>query len=74
MTCARELTVDGTETAASSRRLPRGRSDEVRTDILQFIAANQVDAVDALITSEAERQLVNTIMNERQNLHDRFYL
>jgi len=54
--------------------LPRHADGAVRTDILQFIAANQVDGVDALITSESERRIVNQIMQERQNLRDRFFL
>jgi hypothetical protein len=54
--------------------LPRHADGVVRTDILQFIAANQVDGVDALITSESERRIVNQILEERQNLRDRFFL
>jgi len=54
--------------------LPRRADGVVRTDILQFIATNQVDGVDALITSETERRIVNQILQERQNLRDRFFL
>jgi len=43
-------------------------------DILQLIAANQVDAIDALITSDDERATVEQILNGRHNMRDRFVL
>ena len=54
--------------------LPRNADGHVRTDILQLIATNQVDSIDALITSEAERATVDCILNARQNMRDRFVL
>jgi hypothetical protein len=53
-------------------RLPRGRSDEVRTDILQLVAMNQIDLIDPLIASETEKEVVARIVAGRQNLRDRF--
>jgi len=46
----------------------------VRTDILQLVATNQVDSIDALITSDAERVTVERILNARHNMRDRFVL
>jgi hypothetical protein len=52
--------------------LPRDASGQVRTEILQLIAMNQVDLIDPLIASEKERAIVNRIVASRQNLRDRF--
>jgi hypothetical protein len=49
-------------------------SGRVRTDILQLIAMNQVENIDALLTSEAERAVVMPILNGRHNMRDRFVL
>ncbi len=54
--------------------LPRDPAGRVRTDILQLVAINQVDGIDPLITSEAERALVDRILNARHNMRDRFVL
>ncbi|HMA71844.1 MAG TPA: serine/threonine protein kinase [Xanthobacteraceae bacterium] len=54
--------------------LPRNAAGHVRTDILQLVATNQVDSIDALITSEAERTTVEHILNARHNMRDRFVL
>jgi hypothetical protein len=54
--------------------LPRNAAGHVRTDILQLIATNQVDSIDPLITSEAERATVERILNARRNMRDRFVL
>jgi hypothetical protein len=54
--------------------LPRTAAGRVRTDILQLIATNQVDSIDPLITSEAERATVDRILNARHNMRDRFVL
>jgi predicted Ser/Thr protein kinase len=56
------------------RALPRNVAGRVRTDILQLVATNQVDHIDALITSDAERATVEGILNDRHNLRDRFVL
>jgi acyl-coenzyme A synthetase/AMP-(fatty) acid ligase len=54
--------------------LPRNPAGHVRTDILQLVATNQVDSIDPLITSEAERATVERILNARHNMRDRFVL
>ena len=54
--------------------LPRNAAGHVRTDILQLVATNQVDSIDALITSDAERATVERILNARHNMRDRFVL
>ena len=54
--------------------LPRNAAGHVRTDILQLVAINQVDGIDALITSDAEREMVDRILNARHNTRDRFVL
>jgi hypothetical protein len=54
--------------------LPRNAAGHVRTDILQLVATNQVDSIDALITSETERATVERILNARHNMRDRFVL
>jgi hypothetical protein len=52
--------------------MPRNASGEVRSEILQLIAMNQVDLIEALIASERERSTVARIVAERRNLRDRF--
>jgi hypothetical protein len=54
--------------------LPRNAAGSIRTNILQLIATNQVDSIDPLITSEAERATVDRILNARRNMRDRFVL
>jgi hypothetical protein len=54
--------------------LPRSAAGSIRTDILQLIATNQVDSIDPLIASEAERVTVDRILNGRHNMRDRFVL
>jgi hypothetical protein len=53
-------------------RLPRTLTGEIRTDILQLVAMNQIDLIDPLIASDAEKQVVEQIVAGRQNLRDRF--
>ena len=52
--------------------LPRNGEGEVRSEILQLVAMNQVDLIDPLVKNEAERALVGRIVAERRNLRDRF--
>jgi hypothetical protein len=54
--------------------LPRDPSGQVRTDILRIVAMNQVELIEPLIRSQAERVMVGHIVAHRQNLHDRFVL
>jgi hypothetical protein len=55
-----------------AEELPRSASGEVRGEILQLVALNQVDLIDTLIASEAERTLVARLVANRRNLRDRF--
>jgi hypothetical protein len=52
--------------------LPRTAAGEVRSEILQLIAMNQVDLIEPLLAGEAERALVARIVSARRNLRDRF--
>ena len=52
--------------------LPRRASGEVRNEILQLIALNQVDEIEPLISSDHERDVVRRIVADRRNLRDRF--
>lgn len=52
--------------------LPRRPDAEVRNEILQLVASNQIELVDLLIASEQERALVDRILVDRRNLRDRF--
>jgi serine/threonine protein kinase len=54
--------------------LPRNAAGQVRTDVLQLIAMNQVENIDTLLTSDAERAIVTPILNGRHNMRDRFVL
>jgi hypothetical protein len=51
--------------------LPRKPSGEVRTEILQLVAANQIDLLDGLIQNDDERAAVARIVGDRRNLRDR---
>jgi predicted Ser/Thr protein kinase len=52
--------------------MPRSASGEVRSEILQLVAMNQVDLIDGLLAGERERALVARIVAGRRNLRDRF--
>jgi serine/threonine protein kinase len=52
--------------------LPRTAQGEIRTDILQLVAMNQIDLIDPLIANGTEKALVTQIIAGRQNLRDRF--
>lgn len=53
-------------------KLPRRPNGEVRSDILQLIAMNQIDLIDPLISGNAEKDVVARIVAGRRNLRDRF--
>jgi len=53
-------------------QLPRGVSGEVRSEILELVAMNQVDLIESLLASDDERALVAPIIADRRNLRDRF--
>lgn len=52
--------------------LPRNRSGEIRNEILELVAMNQLDLIDPLIRTESERAVVSRIVSQRRNLRDRF--
>ncbi len=52
--------------------LPRDAKGEVRSEILELVAMNQLDLIDPLIKTEAERAIVSRIVSDRRNLRDRF--
>ncbi len=52
--------------------LPRDAQGEVRSEILELVAMNQLDLIDPLIKTDAERAIVSRIVSDRRNLRDRF--
>ena len=52
--------------------LPRDAQGEVRSEILELVAMNQLDLIDPLIKTDAERAIVGRIVSDRRNLRDRF--
>jgi hypothetical protein len=52
--------------------LPRRPDGEVRGEILELVAMNQVDLIDTLIADETERATVARIVADRRNLRDRY--
>jgi AMP-binding enzyme C-terminal domain len=52
--------------------LPRRPSGEIREEILQLVAMNQLDLIENLIADERERALIGRILADRRNLLDRF--
>src|SRR5262249_1950022 len=53
-------------------QLPRAVSGEVRSEILELVAMNQVDLIESLIASDDERVVVARIVADRRNLRDGF--
>ncbi len=52
--------------------LPRDGSGKVRTEVLQLVAMNQVDLIEPLLATDADRVLMRRILDHRKNLRDRF--
>ncbi len=52
--------------------LPRNAQGEVRSEILELVAMNQLDLIAPLIKTDAERAIVTRIVSGRRNLRDRF--
>ena len=52
--------------------LPRNALGEVRSEILELVAMNQLDLIDPLVKMDAERAIVGRIVSDRRNLRDRF--
>jgi hypothetical protein len=55
-----------------AEELPRRPGGEIRSEILQLVAMNQVDLIDPLIATDRERALIQRILADRRNLRDRF--
>jgi hypothetical protein len=52
--------------------LPRNKQGEIRSEILELVAMNQLDLIDTLIRTDAERAVISRIVSGRRNLRDRF--
>ena len=52
--------------------LPRDAAGKPRTEILQLVAMNQLDLIEPLMTSDADRAFLQSILEQRKNLRDRF--
>jgi acyl-coenzyme A synthetase/AMP-(fatty) acid ligase len=73
---ALRATLDGAAPALERMQivtsLPRKADGEIRMETLQLIAMNQLDSLEALQLSEAERKTLAPIVAGRRNLLDRF--
>jgi hypothetical protein len=52
--------------------LPRDAAGKPRTEILQLVAMNQLDLIEPMMTSDADRVFLKSILESRKNLRDRF--
>jgi predicted Ser/Thr protein kinase len=52
--------------------LPRDAAGKPRTEILQLVAMNQIDLIEPMMRSEADRAFLKDILEQRKNLRDRF--
>jgi hypothetical protein len=52
--------------------LPRDGSGKIRTEVLQLVATNQLDLLEPMMTSTADRAFLISILEQRKNLRDRF--
>jgi AMP-binding enzyme C-terminal domain len=52
--------------------LPRDANGKPRTEILQLVAMNQLDLIEPMMKSEADRVFLKDILEQRKNLRDRF--
>jgi hypothetical protein len=52
--------------------LPRDASGKPRTEVLQLVATNQLDLVEPMMKSPADRAFLKDILGSRKNLRDRF--
>jgi serine/threonine protein kinase len=53
-------------------RLPRDANGTPRTEVLQLVATNQIDLIEPMMTSEADRTFLKIVLESRKNLRDRF--
>jgi hypothetical protein len=54
------------------RALPRDSAGKIRTEVLQLVAMNQLDLIEPMMRSEADRAFLKNILESRKNLRDRF--
>jgi predicted Ser/Thr protein kinase len=54
------------------RALPRDAAGKPRAEILQLVAMNQLDLIEPMLTSDADRAFLKDILEQRKNLRDRF--
>ncbi|MGY4479095.1 serine/threonine protein kinase [Bradyrhizobium sp. USDA 3364] len=52
--------------------LPRDATGKPRTEILQLVAMNQIDLIEPMMRSDADREFLKDILEQRKNLRDRF--
>jgi hypothetical protein len=52
--------------------LPRDGAGKIRTEVLQLVATNQLDLLEPMMTSDADRAFLMSILEQRKNLRDRF--
>ena len=52
--------------------LPRDNAGKIRTEVLQLVATNQLDLLEPMMTSPADRAFLLSILEQRKNLRDRF--
>jgi hypothetical protein len=52
--------------------LPRDSAGKLRTEILQLVAMNQIDLIEPMMRSDADREFLKDILEQRKNLRDRF--
>jgi hypothetical protein len=52
--------------------LPRDAAGKPRTEILQLVAMNQLDLIEPMMRSDADREFLKDILEQRKNLRDRF--
>jgi hypothetical protein len=52
--------------------LPRDAAGKPRTEILQLVAMNQLDLIEPMMTSDADRIFLKSLLESRKNLRDRF--
>ncbi len=52
--------------------LPRDSHGDIRTEILQLVAMNQIDLIEPMLTSQTDLAFMKSILDQRKNLRDRF--
>jgi hypothetical protein len=67
-----ETDVEPPECIQLTHDLPRRSDGEIRVEVLQLVASNQLDQVDHLLANDSERAIVGRIIANRLNLADRF--